>query len=501
MKTIDTEICILGGGPAGSVIARQLARLGHDVLMVDRGFQEGRLRAESLAPSIVPILDSLQLGAAVEAAVFARESRALLSWEGGSIQEKWFVKGPFILVERPRLDAIFRRAAAEAGACILHPALGRRPQQVFRGGWRIEIVTANGGINVATRFLVDARGKRRRGNWSTRDSVRTAALSAIWQTGGPLTETRIEAGSDEWFWGSPLPRNQYMATIFLDPKRVGGLSTNRRADIVRFLISRTKLLRTLECEEMIHPPTVRDASASIATDLIGTNFIRVGEAAVAIDPLASQGIQRAIISAIQGSAAVHTLLSESSDQALEFYCGRQQDASLQASQHAARLYALCAATERNSFWQRRAHAAQEGPIAVPPKSSARIALPPNVCLSPAVRIVEVAVLSGNRVSRARALSHPDLEHPVAYLSGEPLAPLVGEAIGAKPVEQILCRWAMRMPIERARAIARWMYQVGILIPFGSRMNSGDRSRTNGCAGYLRSAGPPHPMRASELRCR
>ena len=169
MKTIDTEICILGGGPAGSVIARQLARLGHDVLMVDRGFQEGRLRAESLAPSIVPILDSLQLGAAVEAAVFARESRALLSWEGGSIQEKWFVKGPFILVERPRLDAIFRRAAAEAGACILHPALGRRPQQVFRGGWRIEIVTANGGINVATRFLVDARGKRRRGNWSTRE--------------------------------------------------------------------------------------------------------------------------------------------------------------------------------------------------------------------------------------------------------------------------------------------------------------------------------------------
>ena len=134
MKTIDTEICILGGGPAGSVIARQLARLGHDVLMVDRGFQEGRLRAELLAPSIVPILDLLQLGAAVEAAVFARESRALLSWEGGSIQEKWFVKGPFILVERPRLDAIFRRAAAEAGACILHPALGRRPQQVFRGG-------------------------------------------------------------------------------------------------------------------------------------------------------------------------------------------------------------------------------------------------------------------------------------------------------------------------------------------------------------------------------
>ena len=249
---------------------------------------------------------------------------------------------------------------------------------------------------------------------------------------------------------------------------------------------------------MIHPPTVRDASASIATDLIGTNFIRVGEAAVAIDPLASQGIQRAIIFSHSGQRrSPHPAVGKFRSGAgivLRSPAGRIHR---KLSRYIpARLYALCAATERNSFWQRRAHAAQERPIAVPPKSSARIALPPNVCLSPAVCIVEVAVLSGNRVSRARALSHPDLEHPVAYLSGEPLAPLVGEAIGAKPVEQILCRWAMRMPIERARAIARWMYQVGILIPFGSRMNSGDRSRTNGCAGYLRSAGPPHPMRAS-----
>ena len=218
----------------------------------------------------------------------------------------------------------------------------------------------------------------------------------------------------------------------------------------------------LQCEGIIHPPTVRDASASIATGSDRDEFPshrrsrRSNRSAdvtryPASDHFSHSGRHRSPHPAVQRFR-----------QAPEFSCG-VAGRIIESEPTCARLYALCAATERNSFWQRRAHAAQEGPIAVPPKSSARIALPPNVCLSPAVRIVEVAVLSGNRVSRARALSHPDLEHPVAYLSGEPLAPLVGEAIGAKPVEQILCRWAMRMPIERARAIARWMYQVGILI--------------------------------------
>ena len=40
MKADEGEICVLGGGPAGSVIARSLAELGHDVLLVDRTARE-----------------------------------------------------------------------------------------------------------------------------------------------------------------------------------------------------------------------------------------------------------------------------------------------------------------------------------------------------------------------------------------------------------------------------------------------------------------------------
>ena len=58
---IACEICVLGGGPAGSILARRLAELGHDTLLVDRTGTNDRPRAELLAPSILPILDSLRL--------------------------------------------------------------------------------------------------------------------------------------------------------------------------------------------------------------------------------------------------------------------------------------------------------------------------------------------------------------------------------------------------------------------------------------------------------
>jgi flavin-dependent dehydrogenase len=465
MSVIETEICILGGGPAGSIMARRLAQLGHDTLLVARGVQGG-LRAESLAPSILPIFDSLGIGAVLEDAVFARESSALLLWEDGVIQEKSFDEGPSLLVERPRMDAILSQAAAQAGACVLDPALARSPQRTSTGSWRIEIVTGNGPITVAARFFVDARGRRRR-SCAPHDQPYTAALSGAWQVRDEcLAETRIEAGRDAWFWGSPLPRSRYMATIFLDSRRVAGLSANDRAALVCSVIARSKLLRTLGCDKMIQPVRVRDATSGIAADLIGTDFIRVGEAAVAIDPLASQGIQRAIISAIQGSAAVHTLLSQGSDHAaaLEFYCERQRSAALQASRHAARLYALRSRSGGNPFWKCRARLA-DGAAGVTRRNAKIIGpRPPHVCFSPALRIVQTAVLSGETVRRWPALSHPALEHPVAYLGGDLLVPLVQHAYDATTADQILCRWATRMPIERAINIMDWMYSTGILVP-------------------------------------
>jgi hypothetical protein len=90
--------------------------------------------------------------------------------------------------------------------------------------------------------------------------------------------------------------------------------------------------------------------------------------------------------------------------------------------------------------------------------------PAQLRISPALRIVDVPVLAGALIRRAQALSHPQLEHPIAYLGGIALAPLLDDARAASARSEILSRWARRMPLETAGTIINWMWTVGILDP-------------------------------------
>jgi hypothetical protein len=184
---------------------------------------------------------------------------------------------------------------------------------------------------------------------------------------------------------------------------------------------------------------------------------------VAIDPLSSQGIQDAILSAIQASAAVHTILTAADGApALEFYRERRQAAAANSRRNAARLYqANCG---RNPFWMRRSGPAESPAADGASQLRAGTSPPAELHVSPALRIVDVPVLAGALIRRARALSHPQLEHPIAYLGGIALAPLLDDARAASARSEILSRWTRRMPFETASTIINWMWTVGILDP-------------------------------------
>jgi flavin-dependent dehydrogenase len=461
---IDAEICVLGGGPAGAVVARRLAQLGHHAVLVDRTADETEEepRAESLAPSILPIVDSLQLRGDIEAAVFCRESRALLRWHS-AVLEKSFAAASSLLVERACFDRLLRRAAARSGVRLIGPAKAQAPQRLASGGWLVPVTASKGSTAIKAAFLVDARGKRHHGR--SHAAPLTAAISALWAAcDRSLAETRIEAGHDAWFWGSPVPRSRYVATIFLDSERVAGTAGANRAQLYRQLLSRSHLLKDLVQGDMIGPIRVRDATPRISPDPVGHDFIRVGEAAVAIDPLSSQGIQEAFLAAIQASAAVHTILTPGCDPtpALEFYRERRQTVAARSRLTAARFYR--AHTDRSSLWMRRSSAAEEAATDHRRQTRTGTAPPSGLRLSQALRIVEAPVLSGAFIRRAPALSHPCLERPVAYFGGVALAPLVEDAGGASTADQILLRWTRRMPPETARSIMDWMWTVGILDP-------------------------------------
>jgi flavin-dependent dehydrogenase len=474
---IECEVGVLGGGPAGSIMARQLAELGHDTLLVDRADRTKPRLAESLPPSVRSILESIRLQNALDAAVFCRERRALLLWGANEKpQIKVFDTAPSLLVDRTQLDDVLRNAAAHSGARIVAPATARSPEHHPRGGWVVPIVTSSGAAIMRARFLVDARG--RRPHACVEDGAPpTVALSASFIVDdAEFTETRIEAGIDSWYWGIPLPRQGYAATVFLDSGRVAGLGAHDRFRLYRRSLSRSKLLHKLLTNRVSGTISVRDATARLARDLIGDDFIRIGEAAVTIDPLSSQGVQAAILSAIQGSAAVHTILSYGfrHDDAFEFYRERQHDLAVKSSWTAARFYRAHDVEKR--FWKIRQ--AADGKRTEPTQRGLRkSALPTELSVSCALQIVEVPVLADGLVRRARALGHPQLERPTAYFDGIALAPLIADIRELRATEDILSRWARHVPLETATRIMDWMWSVGIVGPH--QVESADRVSLTG----------------------
>jgi flavin-dependent dehydrogenase len=459
----ETEVCVLGGGPAGAVIARRLAQLGHDTILIDRSVQPSQPRVESLAPSILPILDSLGLRDCLAAAAFLRETRALIRWSTADVEERSF-DAPSSLVVRSRFDARLREAASVAGARVMSKTIARAAAR-RSGGWTIPVKTPTGPLIIESAFLVDARGKRAGGNVKDQHP-RTVAISGIWKHADPsFAQTRIDAGTDEWFWGSPVAEGLYSAAVFVDASRAAGLNSARRADLYRRLVSRSRLLKGLLRGQLTGMLTTRDATGSISQPLIENDFIRVGEAAFSIDPLSSQGIQTAILSAVQGSAAVHTILTgAAAEPAIEFYHTSQQRAASQAARHAAQHHGSRQHSTASSFWRQRSQGVAEPSSKKLADMSSRAPLPARVRVSPALQIIETPVLTGSLVELSPALCHPGLDAPVAYLKGIPLAPLIADVRHMSGSEEIVALWAQRLKPEPAQNMLRWMCAVGIMVP-------------------------------------
>jgi flavin-dependent dehydrogenase len=157
---MEVEICVLGGGPAGSVTAQRLARLGHDVLLVDRGGNAKPHRTESLASAVPPILDSLCLQESLHRASFCCESHALLRWESDTVQIDRRHRGPSHLIDREQFDKCLREAASSASVRLVTPARAHAPRRHAAGGWDIRLSAPDDSRSIRARFLVDARGRR-----------------------------------------------------------------------------------------------------------------------------------------------------------------------------------------------------------------------------------------------------------------------------------------------------------------------------------------------------
>jgi flavin-dependent dehydrogenase len=458
------DVCVIGAGPAGTTFATRMAQLGHQVHLIEQKRFPRRRLGESLSPGVMTLLRAARLHEAVEAQCFPRVTGIRVSWaDGARLREDSGEQG--LLVDRGAFDWCLLEGAQSFGVQVDQPA--RVLAQAWDGAkWRLTIEAGGVSKQLDADFIADATGRHsispRR---QTRTGPSTLAVYGYWRGASLPKLPRIEAGDDAWYWGVPLPDGTYNTLVFVDPNGFRSAPGASMAERFHALIERSSLMDNCRGAGLIGPVRATDATPYLGNDCVSPTQIRLGDAALAIDPISSSGVQKAIQSALSGAIVANTLLRkpELADAALGFYRVQLADASERHRRWAAGHYRDVADQRDRPFWRDRSAASVAAEPLPPPSFDDRAMATTPMALSPELEFVPTPCLQGDFVSLASALRHPRLTSPLVYLAGRELAPLLQRLPAGKTPLQIAQYWSNRMPLESGMAIAGWLVRHGILV--------------------------------------
>jgi menaquinone-9 beta-reductase len=317
-RTLQADVLVVGGGPAGTTVATLLARRGHAVLLCDAArFPRHKICGEYVPPAAGPIFQRLGVLEEVERlrprrhvgmAVVAPGGTRVLGRYGGAEGRGWSLR-------RYDLDRALLDNARAAGAVVLQ---GRRVVDLRRagdgaeggaerddGGWEVTLAGAEPGEPglLRARALVGADGRnslvaRRLGLWRREPRHRRWAVMGHFRgVDHPPDHGEMIVTPYGYCGINPLPGDLVNVCIVVDPRRPGAVPPGRPA-LAAFLRERLES----------HPLTRRRMARAVladgvwATGPIACRAVRpvaaaallVGDAAGFFDPFTGEGIAMAL---------------------------------------------------------------------------------------------------------------------------------------------------------------------------------------------------------------
>jgi 2-polyprenyl-6-methoxyphenol hydroxylase-like FAD-dependent oxidoreductase len=481
------DALVVGAGPAGTVAALRLQQLGYRVLLVERSRAWPRPQiGEVLTPGIRNIVDLLDANAALAAVPQLAQGASRVRWRSALAPE--LVQGRSLTVERASFDAGLLALARQRAIALELP--GQLVQLAGAAGdWRIGLRCADGATRqVRARFILDAGGRGPGAHiacapplaamWAEIDAALLApACGAV---------TQVEALGHGWLWGARLPGQRYRLMLVCDPRSARGAAPGDPERHLRTSCAASEMFRGIGQLPFAAALQMCAATPQLSPDSWREGRLKLGDAAFALDPISSSGVEKAMRFSLQAAVAVHTLLSDPSAQRAaltrEFYQQRLIENCARHAHWTAAYYrqAWCAEA---AFWQARASFTPGAHETAWPAEGARlrqasaqlrgVAVPdlrPLAGLDPALplrlnrqaSVVEMPCVIDDRVHARSALVHPNLERPLAFLEQEALFPHLDRLRQASPLAQVLEQFSACMPEHKARAITAWLWQHGIL---------------------------------------
>jgi flavin-dependent dehydrogenase len=222
--------------------------------------------------------------------------------------------GRGFLIDRGRLVIVMRDAAIAAGANWLAGNAVRSARPLRDGGIELEL-DDDPGTSVAARVVIDASGRRatvarRLGAKLVRGTDQITLAFRLPAYPGPPADVGFHVegsngdGMTTWCYAVVGPGPVFGAAVVAEPTSLPRSTEARREWAAGRLKSATSLPGWRNRAAFEGQFSIHDATFTKLDSIVGMDWIAIGDAACAFDPIASQGLANALAA----SATVHQII-------------------------------------------------------------------------------------------------------------------------------------------------------------------------------------------------
>ena len=323
----DADVVVVGGGPAGSILASYLAGAGIDHVVLDRAVHPRPHVGESLVCSTTRVFDEIGFLPRLESGEFVRKRGAVFTLDGGrrelalefrAMPDLGIAQAHTYHVDRARFDELLLAHAAARGARIRQ---GVGVESIDLAG-ELPRVTGSSGESLRARIVADASGRATVLGRQLRTRRNDPRLNQIavhgWFRGvdrGPgdtadWIHIHVFDAPRAWAWQIPINGEVTSVGIVCEGQAGLGRDENGEAFFARMVASHPLLAARLGKAQAVSALAVEGSQSYFGERLAGRGWIAVGDAAQFVDPVFSSGVSVAAESARFAAQAIRDALSD-----------------------------------------------------------------------------------------------------------------------------------------------------------------------------------------------
>jgi flavin-dependent dehydrogenase len=325
------DVVIAGAGPAGCAAAIRLRQLNITVCLVDDAKDTVLKVGESLPGAAIRLLNRIgindinQLLPKTDYSICIANVSAwgMDNWTYNDAIRNPENGGWHIL--RHKFDAALRQLALQNGVAFYNAKIGKiiandTVDTPKKANYTLAFKTQEAYLPsaISAQWIMDATGRA-----STivkqlkidrfHFEEQLSAIAWLKPTDkNPDSTTRIKSVENGWWYSAKLPDNSRVIAFY------GLASTvSKMVKTPSLFIEETnssKLLEdTINQDDILEGVSARNAATSLAKEVIGDSWIAIGDSALSLDPISSQGMFFALYSGIRGAETIASVMEDQND--------------------------------------------------------------------------------------------------------------------------------------------------------------------------------------------